>query len=122
MKVILYALPTIILVAYSQLICAWRLRRLATSFVLPEGKVLRAWLYLTDPWIASGCIAAFGGAIAWMFVVERFDVSLAFPVYIGLIIAIVTLGSALLFQEPLPALKICGIALIAFGVVLVSRA
>ncbi|TFZ03818.1 hypothetical protein [Ramlibacter humi] len=122
MSVILHALPTILLVAYSQLMSAWRLRHLAAHATLPPDKLTRAWFYLTDPWIASAYIAALVGAVAWMFVVERFDVSLAFPLYIGLIIAIVTLASALLFHDPLPAMKLAGIFLIILGVVLVSRA
>jgi multidrug transporter EmrE-like cation transporter len=122
MNVILYALPTILLVVYSQLISAWRLRHLAQHVVLPPDKLSRAMSYLLDPWIASAYVAAFAGGVAWLFVVERFDVSLAFPIYIGLIIAIVTLASAVLFHDPLPLSKICGILLIVTGVVFVSRA
>jgi multidrug transporter EmrE-like cation transporter len=56
-----------------------------------------------------------------MFVVESHAVSLAFPLYIGLTVALVVLGGICLFGEPITAQRILAIALILAGVAIGSR-
>lgn len=122
MKLFLALLPTILLTAYSQLIIKWRITALVTTTSESSGLMARAVLYLSDPYIFSGFVFSFLSAIAWFFVAERYPVSIAFPTYVGVLFAIVTLASALLLKEHISAQHLVGLALISIGVVVVSRA
>lgn len=121
MKLVLTMLPTIALVVYGQLIIKWRVGHLARA--LPESGEVggRLWNYLTDPFMVSAYLAALGGSIAWVFVVERYDLSIAFPIYVGLTIALVAISGSLLFGETLTWQRVFSIALILAGVVIGSR-
>ena len=61
-------------------------------------------------------------SIAWLYVLEKYPVSIAFPTYIGVLFAVVTVGSVLLLKEQVSAQHVVGMALILAGVVVVSRA
>lgn len=86
------------------------------------GLLERAFAYLTDPFIMSAYAFALLSGVAWFFAVERNPISVAFPVYIGVLFSIVTLGSTLLLKEVITAQHVAGLALILAGVVVVSRA
>lgn len=123
MKFILALLPTILLTSYSQLITKWRVSHLQA--VAPEVKLsglARAIHYLTDPYIISAYAFSLLSSIAWLYVVEKYPVSIAFPTYIGVLFAVVLLGSTVLLREPLSSQHLVGIALIMAGVVVASRA
>ena len=122
MKLILTMSPTISLVVYGQLITKWRVEQISKSLPDSGGKLFGLMSYLTDPYIVSAYAAALGGSIAWIFVVERYDLSLAFPIYVGLTIALVALGGVLMFNEPLSLRRLLSILLILAGVVIGSRA
>jgi len=121
MKLLLALLPTILLTAYSQLIIKWRITTLVTTTSESSGLVARAVLYLSDPYIFSAFVFSFLSAIAWFYVAERYPVSIAFPTYVGVLFAIVTIGGALLLKENISAQHLLGLALILIGVVVVSR-
>ena len=121
MRLLLAMLPTILLTAYSQLIVKWRVTVLATTAGDSAGVAARAAHYLADPYIISACVFSFASAIAWFYVAERYPVSIAFPAYIGMLFAIVTVGSAILLKENLSAQHLVGLALIIMGVIVVSR-
>ena len=53
----------------------------------------------------------------FIFVLKRFDLSFAYAIWAGLGIAFVAIIGILYFKEPVTALKIVSIALIAVGVV-----
>ena len=114
-------LPTIMLTAYSQLVVKWRVTVLATSAADSSGPVARVTHYLVDPFVLSAFVASFLSAIAWLQVAERYAVSIAFPSYVGVLFAIVTVGGALLLKETISAQQIVGLALILAGVVVVSQ-
>jgi multidrug transporter EmrE-like cation transporter len=121
MKLLLTMLPTVVLVVYGQLIIKWRVEHLAG--LLPESGDgwSRLWNYMTDPFVISAYLAALGGSVAWVLVVERYDLSMAFPIYVGLTIALVALGGSLLFGEALSWQRVISISLILAGVVIGSR-
>jgi multidrug transporter EmrE-like cation transporter len=77
--------------------------------------------YLSDPYILSAYIAALASSMTWMFVVESYPVSLAFPLHIGLTVMAVVLGGIYLFGEPITAPRILAVALILAGIVIGSR-
>jgi multidrug transporter EmrE-like cation transporter len=114
-------LPTIVLVVYGQLIIKWRVAALAGAAPAAAAPLDRLAVYLLDPYILSAYAAALGGSVTWMFVVESHAVSLAFPLYIGLTVALVVLGGICLFGEPITAQRILAIALILAGVAIGSR-
>lgn len=53
----------------------------------------------------------------FIFALKRFDLSFAYAIWAGLGIAIVSIIGILYFKEPVTAIKIASIALIAIGVV-----
>lgn len=121
MRLILAILPTILLVVYGQLIIKWRVAALSGVAHSASGPLDRLAVYLMDPYILSAYAAALGGSMTWMFVVESYPVSLAFPLHIGLTVALVVLGGIWLFGEPITPARILAIALILTGVAIGSR-
>jgi multidrug transporter EmrE-like cation transporter len=121
MKLLLAILPTILLTAYSQLIVKWRVTVLAAAAGDSPGAAARATRYLVDPYIISAFVFSLLSAVAWLYVAEKYPVSIAFPTYVGVLFAIVTVGSAFLLKETVSAQHLAGLALILAGVVVVSQ-
>jgi multidrug transporter EmrE-like cation transporter len=121
MKLILAMLPTILLTAYSQLVIKWRVSTLAVADNSASG-LARAARYLGDLYVISAVFVSLLSAVAWFYVVERYPVSLAFPAYVGVLFAIVTIGGAVLLKEVPTAQHLVGVAIILLGVLVVSRA
>ena len=122
MKLLLAMLPTILLTAYSQLITKWRVTTLAASAGASASLSARACHYLSDPYVISAFAFSLLSGIAWLYVAEKYPVSIAFPAYVGLLFAVVTVGSALLLKETISGQHLMGLVLILVGVVVVSRA
>jgi len=122
MKLFLVMLPTILLTAYSQLVVKWRVTVLASSAGESAGVAARAAHYLSDPYVVSAFVGSLLSAVAWFYVVERYPVSIAFPTYVGVLFAIVTVGSSILLRETISAQHLLGLGLILAGVVVVSHA
>lgn len=122
MKLLLAVLPTILLTCYSQLMIKWRVASLAAQSTGALGPLDRAFTYLLDPYIISAYVVGLLSSIAWFFVAEKYPVSIAFPVYIGVLFSIVTIGSTQLLRETVSLQHLVGLALIMVGVVVVSRA
>ena len=72
------------------------------------------------PQIVLGFALVFGGAIFWLAVISRVDLSFAYPM-LALGYIIVVFASWLFFQEPLNAAKLVGVAVICSGVVILAR-
>lgn len=121
MKLLLAILPTILLTSYSQLIVKWRVTALAAGTGETTSAAMRVVHYLLDPYIFSAFVFSFFSAIAWFYVAERYPVSIAFPTYVGVLFAVVTVGGALLLNETISAQHLVGLALILAGVVVISR-
>lgn len=109
-------LPIALLVTYSQLMVKWRSNAVedfvASSF--PQYLVK----FLTDPVILSAYAAALLASFAWLYVVTRLPLTVAFPVYIGVTFAMVLLGGWFFLGETLTATKIIAVVLIMCGIVL----
>lgn len=122
MKFILALLPTILLISYSQLITKWRVSEMAARQAEQAAPFARLAAYLTDPFIISAYVFSLLSSIAWLYVVEKYPVSTAFPVYIGILFAVVLAGSAVFLHEPLNLKHLAGVLLIVAGVVVASHA
>lgn len=71
--------------------------------------------------VAAGvCLYVFSFLI-WLLILARYDLSLAYPVAIGLTLAFSTLAASVALGELLSLTRLVGIAVIFFGVWLVSR-
>lgn len=76
-------------------------------------------IFLT-PQILLGFTLVFGGAIFWLAVISRVDLSFAYPM-LALGYVIVVFASWLFFQEPINATKLVGVAVICSGVLILAR-
>ena len=121
MKLLVALAPTVLLVIFGQLITKWRLQELAQALPEAPSKLSRIWIYLTDPYVLAAYIAALVGSVMYMFVLERYEVSVAFPLYIGITVLLVTVGGVVLFGEQLTTSRIVGIFLILAGVAIGAR-
>ena len=121
MRLILAILPTMLLVVCGQLLIKWRVGALSDVAQPGAGPLGRLALYLTDPYILAAYVAALASSITWMFVLESYPVSLAFPLHIGLTVMAVVLAGIYLFGEPITVLRILAVALILAGIVIGSR-
>jgi len=122
MKLVLSILPTMFLVVLGQLVIKWRVNLLSAVAPPASAPWERLGLYLSDPYILGAYVAALASSVTWMFVVERYAVSLAFPLYIGLTVMSVVLGGIYFFGEPATPWRILAIVLILAGVAVGSRA
>ena len=121
MRILLEVLPPVLLVVYGQLIIKWRVQLMAASASFTEDKLARMLAYLSDPYIVSAYLAALASSIAWIFVLERHPLTLAFPLYIGLIVLMVIVAGVAMFDEQMTASRVAAVVLILAGVSLGSR-
>jgi multidrug transporter EmrE-like cation transporter len=74
---------------------------------------------LLSPWVMGGLVIYGLGVIFWLMALSRFELSYVYPFaslsYIGII-----LGSYFLFKEKISLMRLVGIAVIVFGVILTS--
>jgi drug/metabolite transporter (DMT)-like permease len=75
----------------------------------------------TDLRVLSGLAAGFIAGACWMLAIQRLDIGYAYP-FIALTFVIVPVSSALLFGEPLPTLRLVGLAMIVAGVAMSALA
>jgi multidrug transporter EmrE-like cation transporter len=116
MRNYLLIIPIAFLVAYSQIIVKWRSgaeEKIASASFLQQ--LLK---FLSDPFVLSAYAAALLASFAWLYVVTKLPLTVAFPVYIGITFAMVVLGGWFFLSETLTTTKLVAVALIFCGVVL----
>ena len=116
MKTYLLILPIALLITYSQLIVKWRSK--TTGDIIEAGFFQHLIRFLTDPIVLSAYAAALVASFAWLYVVTRLPVTVAFPVYIGVTFAMVLFGGWYFLAESFSTTKLIAIALIMIGIVL----
>lgn len=79
-----------------------------------------AWLIMTSPLIIGGFFLYGAGAIVWLFVLSKTDVSQAYP-FVGLGFIITLFFSAVALGETVNAARIIGTLLIIAGIVFIAR-
>lgn len=75
----------------------------------------------TNPGIVVGLGLYLVGFVLWAKVLSMVDISSAYPIFISLAFVIVVVGSRVFFGESLNLVKLLGIAIIALGIIVVSR-
>ena len=121
MKMLLAIAPAVILMVYGQLVTKWRVHSMVAASDGSQTFLARAMGYLLDPYVLTAYVTTFAASVAWMFVVERYPISTAFPIYIGLTVVMVTAGGALLLGETMTGWQVLSIVLILAGVAVGSR-
>lgn len=116
MKTYLLILPVALLVTYSQLIMKWRSSTVEHQVTQDFSKQLIQ--FLSDPVIISAYGAALFASFAWLYVVTKLPLTVAFPVYIGVTFVMVLLGGWFFLSETLTATKLVAVLLIISGIVL----
>jgi len=79
-----------------------------------------AWRVLTTPLVLFGLACYALGAVAWLVVLSRLDLSHAYP-FLALNFVLITLASRLILGETVPPLRWLGVLVICCGVILVAR-
>lgn len=116
MKSYLLILPIAALVSYSQIIVKWRISSTGPLSTWSFSRQLVT--FVTDPVIISAYAAALIASFAWLYVVTKLPLTVAFPVYIGVTFAMVLLGGWFFLSEMLTATKLIAVLLIFSGIVL----
>lgn len=116
MRNYLMILPIALLVTYSQLIVKWRSG--AVEQLVSANFLQHLIKFLTDPVILSAYAAALIASFAWLYVVTKLPLTVAFPVYIGVTFAMVLLGGWFFLSETLTATKLVSVLLIFSGIVI----
>lgn len=76
---------------------------------------------IKSPLIICGIFSIFISAFVWMMALSRLQISLAYPVAVGLNFIVVVTVALIFFKEHISAEKIIGIVLIFISVFLISR-
>ena len=87
---------------------------------LPAEPVARLLLVLRSPWVLLGLMMYGIGALSWVVVLSRLDLSIAYP-FLALNFVLVALVSWLLLGESIPGLRWVGIGCICVGILLIAR-
>jgi drug/metabolite transporter (DMT)-like permease len=74
---------------------------------------------LASPVVWLGLLTYGASAVAWLGVLARLDLSLAYP-FVALGLVVTCFFGVLMFHEPMGALKLTGVALVVIGVLLVG--
>lgn len=77
-------------------------------------------LILGSPWVLLGLTLYGVGAVAWIAVLARLDLSLAYPL-LALNFVLITLSSRIILGETVPTMRWIGMVVICIGIVIVAR-
>lgn len=82
--------------------------------------LLSASRIIFNPWVFGGLSCYAISIVLWMYVLSKVQVSFAYP-FLSVGYVIVIAAAFFFFREPVSLMKLCGVALICVGVVLVAR-
>ncbi|USX21906.1 EamA family transporter [Oxalobacteraceae bacterium OTU3REALA1] len=116
----LYIAITIVLTVFGQIAIKMQVARAGALPADSADKLAFLIRLLLNPWIICAFAAAFLASIAWMGAMTKFELSHAYP-FMSLNFVIVLLLSAWLFQEPLSATRLIGVALICAGTIVAAQ-
>lgn len=118
--VFLLIVVSVCLSAFAQISLKAGMAGLASRGGLSGGGVSALAQAFTQPYVLAG-LALYGlGAMVWMLVLARLDVSVAYP-FVALGFIVVMLLGAFFFGEPITLVKLAGTALVGVGVWLIAR-
>lgn len=121
MDIVIKVLPTVLLVAFSQVLIKWRSEYLVGQTAQLPGAIQKYVFYFSDPYVIAAYLCGLIGSFAWLFTVSKLPLGQAFPVYQGLTFVLVLAASAWLFGEALTLPKVLGALLIVAGIAIGSQ-
>jgi multidrug transporter EmrE-like cation transporter len=74
-----------------------------------------------QPMFMLGVVLYGLSVIGWLKIIATEKLNVAYPLLIALTFFLVTIGSIMIFKEPLGMLKVLGLILIIVGIVLITR-
>ena len=96
--------------------------RRAGGFAVDGGTVGTSLLHLaSQPLFDAGVMLYIAGALIWFRVISTENLNTSYPMLVGLTFLLVTVGSTVIFREPVSPGKIFGLGLIIAGILFVSR-
>lgn len=118
-KTIIPVFITIILTSYAQLIIKWQVVKMGHVPLTLQDKIYFLIKIIINPWVISGFIAIFIGAICWLLAMSKLQLSYIYP-FIGLTIVMVMMASAFLFKENVSTIQIFGSTLVILGLIVIG--
>lgn len=115
-----YVICTVMLTVYAQIAIKWQVLEAGPFPPDPAGKFWFLTRLLLNPWVISALAAGLLAAVSWMAAMTRLELSHAYP-FMSLAFVLVMVCSALVFNEPITALKVTGVALVVLGIVIGSQ-
>ena len=120
-KLLVLIIASVSLSALAQLLLKAGMSTSSVQQALGHARTLDvAWAVASNVQVVFGLIVYALGAVLWLFVLARVDVSFAYP-FVGLGFVLTMALGWLLLQEPVGLTRLTGTALVALGVYLVSR-
>jgi multidrug transporter EmrE-like cation transporter len=116
----IFIFSSVLISALAQISLKQGMSSSTVSAALGQGTASTITAIATNPYVIGGLSLYALGAVLWLFVLSRVDVSVAYPfVAFGFI---VTMGLAIvLLGEPLQPLRVAGTLLVVAGAVLITR-
>ena len=116
MKEIIFAIPYIILLSFSNIVLKWRINFLTDQGIrLFSEKYIK---FLLDPFIILGGIAAILSITWWFKIISSFRISTIYPItQVGVILTI-TISSIVFLNENVPIKNFLAIALMSLSFIL----
>lgn len=120
MKILMIALASVCVSVIAQFTLKAGISSEAVRHALSStSRTYAAWTILTCPGVLGGFFLYGAGAVLWLAVLAKWDVSKAYPlVGLGFVLS---LGIGWLSGESISAMRVVGVTLIATGVWVVSR-
>ena len=117
----LWILLTVALATYSQLILRWQMSILGN---MPQEIILKIEFIVATalkPWILSALLATFLSGLSWMVVLNKFQLSYAFP-FTALNFIFILAASALILGETIAPSKVIGTMIVMAGILVMALA
>jgi multidrug transporter EmrE-like cation transporter len=95
------------------------LMRLGLPAISRDGFGHAAWVPFLE--VGAGATLYLGAFAVWLVILSRIELSVAYPVAIGLTLVFVSVSGALLLKESIDLGRVLGIVLILAGISIVAR-
>jgi multidrug transporter EmrE-like cation transporter len=113
----------LILMGYSILLCLGQglFKLSAPTEALRSGPIRFIVDLIQNPIFVIACIVYALSTFAWVAILTRFQLSYAYPLVMAFVILLTTSMGILLFREQITFNKLAGIAMVASGVIILSK-
>jgi multidrug transporter EmrE-like cation transporter len=75
----------------------------------------------SDPRLLIGAVCYAASFLTWLAALRHFEITRAFPVFLGTSYAAVSVGAVLILGERVTAARLSGLALVGVGIILIGR-